>query len=62
MFLNLMEDEYHLELIIYCICLYVGGVMCCNGSKMPKNRVVSYLATPPTEYDMYNVKNELCLL
>ena len=38
MFFNLMKDEYHLELIIYCICLYVGGAICCNGSKMPKNR------------------------
>ena len=29
-FFNLIKDEYHLELIIYCIYLYVGGGMCCN--------------------------------
>ena len=37
MFFNLIKDEYHLELIIYCICLYVVEGMCCNGSKMPEN-------------------------
>ena len=35
---NLMKDEYHLELIIYCICLNVGGGMSCNRSKNRKNR------------------------
>ena len=44
---NLIIDGHHLELIIYCICLYVGGGICCNGSKMPKKRVFSYLVTPP---------------
>ena len=46
MFFNLIKDEYHLELIIYCICLYVVEGMCCNGSKMPEI-VFLYLVTPP---------------
>ena len=61
---NLMKDEYHLELIIYCICLYVGGGMCCNGSKMPKNRFFHiWFPNPPsvTRYDMCDVKKMNCL-
>ena len=47
-FFNLIKGEYHVELIIYCICLYVGGGNVPNDSKMPKNRIFSYLVTPPT--------------
>ena len=53
-FFYLMNDEYHLELIIYCKFLYVGGGTCYNGSKMPKNRVFHItLPHPPlvTQYD-----------
>ena len=53
---NLLKDEYHLELIIYCICLYVGGGMFCYGSKMPKNSFFFqiWLPHPPlvTRYDL----------
>ena len=60
MFFNLIKDDYHLELIIYCICLYVGMGMCCNCSKMPKNRVFYiWLPQPPlvTQYDL--TKNQI---
>ena len=48
MLLRFMKAEYHLELIINCIYLYVGQENGCSSSKMPKNRLFSYLVTPPT--------------
>ena len=44
--LRFMKAEYHLELIINCICLCVGRGNDCSSSKMPKN-IFSYLVTPP---------------
>ena len=47
MLLCFMKAEYHLKLIINCICLYVGRENGCSSSKMPKIGF-SNLVTPPT--------------
>ena len=48
MLLRSMKAEYHLELIINYIYLYEGQGNGCSSSKMPKNRLFSYLVTPLT--------------
>ena len=55
MFFHLIKDGNHLELIIDCICLYVDGGMCCNGSKCLKIGYFHiWLPHPPlvTRYDL----------
>ena len=48
MLLRFMKPEYQLELFNNYICLYVGRLNGCSISKMPKNRLFSYLVTPLT--------------
>ena len=48
MFFYCMKDEYHLELINYCMHLLVGRANDCSGSNIPQNRVFQdWLPHPP---------------
>ena len=57
-FLNFMKYSYHLELIIYYICLYIGEESVVMVQKSLKIVFVSYMVTPPyiptlvTRYDL----------
>ena len=54
-----IKAEYHLELIIHCIWLYVGRGNGCSSLKMPKNRLFLILGYP-THFGCHGLKeNEI---